>query len=207
MTTRAKADQSKPLILASGSKSRASLLKGAGLEFQIVPAMVDESGVKSALQAEGATAAQCAETLGELKAVKVSQTKPGALVVGADQLLECDGAWFDKPADTDGARKHLQTLRGRQHVLATSVVVALDGARIWHHNAAPRLTMRAFSDAFLEDYLLQVGENVLSSVGAYQLEGRGIQLFNRIDGDYFSILGLPLLELLSFLRGHNVVPT
>ena len=194
-----------PIILASASKSRANLMRAAGITFDIVPAHADEDSVKASLKAEGATAAQCAETLAELKAVQISQRHHEALVIGADQMLDCDGIWFDKPKDMDGARSHLLLLRGKTHVLPTAVCVALNGSRIWHHVAQPRLTVRDFSDAFIETYLEAAGTAVLSSVGAYQLEGPGAQLFTRIDGDFFTILGLQLLELLGFLREHGAV--
>jgi len=197
---------SRPIILASASKSRASLLRAAGVSVDIVPAYTDEDSVKASMKAEGATAAQCAEMLAELKAVQVSQRHHEALVIGADQMLDCDGAWFDKPADMAGARQHLVNLRGKTHVLPTAVAVALNGARIWHHVALPRLTVRPYSDAFIDNYLAMAGTAVLSSVGAYQLEGPGAQLFSRIDGDFFTILGLPLLELLAFLREHEAAP-
>ena len=171
--------------------------------MEIVPAHADEESVKTSLRAEGATAAQCAETLAELKAVQVSQRYPGALVIGADQMLECAGTWFDKPVDLQAARNHLAAMRGKTHVLPTAVAVALNGARIWHHVALPKLTMRIFDDAFIDTYLKVAGTAVLSSVGAYQLEGPGAHLFSRIDGDFFTILGLPLLELLGFLREYE----
>jgi septum formation protein len=193
------------VILASASKSRAALLRAAGVTFDVVPASADEEAVKDALKAEGAHAAQCAETLAELKAVQVSQRYPEALVIGADQMLECDGIWFNKPADLNAARAHLVALRGRTHHLPTSAAVALNGSRIWHVTATPRLTMRSFTDAFIEHYLANVGMAALSSVGAYQLEGWGVQLFQQIDGAFFTILGLPLIELLAFLREHGVV--
>ena len=193
------------VILASASKSRANLLRAAGVPYEIIPADVDEDSVKTTLRREGASAQKCAETLAEFKAVKVSQSRPADLVIGADQMLECEGAWFDKPRDVEGARSHLTRLRGKTHTLPTSVAVALNGAVIWHHNAAPRMTVRDFSDTFMEAYLADVGEAVTSSVGAYHLEGRGAQLFTKIDGDFFTILGLPLLELLTFLREHQVV--
>ncbi len=196
----------RPVILASASKSRANLLRAAGVNVEIIPAHTDEDSVKASLKAEGATAAQCAEMLAELKAVQVSQRHDNALVIGADQMLDCEGQWFDKPADMAGARQHLMTLRGKAHVLPTAVAVALNGARIWHHVAMPRLTVRPFSDTFIDSYLAVAGTAVLSSVGAYQLEGPGAQLFSRIDGDFFTILGLPLLELLAFLREHEAVP-
>ena len=195
----------KTLILASASKSRATLLRSAGVSVEIIPAHADEDAVKASLKAEDATAAQCAETLAELKAIQVSQRHHNALVIGADQMLECDGVWFDKPADMAGARNHLVNLRGKTHALPTAVAVALNGARIWHHVAIPRLTMRPFTAAFIDTYLALAGAAVLTSVGAYQLEGPGAQLFSRIDGDFFTILGLPLLELLAFLREHEVV--
>ena len=193
------------VVLASASKSRAHLLTAAGPTFDVVPAHADEDAVKDALKAEGADARQCAETLAEIKAVQVSQRVPGALVIGADQMLECDGVWFDKPKDMNGARAHLTAMRGKTHTLPTAVAVILDGSVIWHHSASPRLTMRDFSDAFIEHYLANTGEKILSSVGAYQLEGWGAQLFERIDGDFSTILGLPLLPLLAFLREHQVI--
>ncbi len=193
------------VVLASASKSRAQLLSAAGLVFEAVPAHADEDAVKAALKAEGATAVQCAETLAEIKAVQVSQRLPGSLIIGADQMLECDGVWFDKPADLHGARSHLTLLRGKTHVLPTAVAVVLGGSVIWHYSASPRLTMRDFSDAFIEHYIANTGPRILSSVGAYQLEGWGVQLFDRIDGDFSTILGLPLLPLLAFLREHQVM--
>lgn len=196
--------QPRLLILASASKSRANLMRAAGLDFEVVPAQVDEDSIKSSLKAEGASAADCALALAEFKAGTISQRYPEALVIGADQMLECDGAWFDKPKDIAGARNHLLALRGKTHVLPTSAAVALNGSPIWHHTALPRLTMRPFSDAFLEEYLAAVGPAVTSSVGAYHLEGRGAQLFARVEGDFFTILGLQMLELLAFLREHRM---
>ncbi len=195
-----------PIILASASKSRAVLLRQAGLRFDIVPADVDEESVKRGLRAQGAAAGQCAEKLAELKAIKVSQINADVLVIGADQMLECDGTWFDKPRDLAEARATLLALRGKTHVLPTSVAVATNGSVVWRHSAAPCLTMRAFAESFVDRYLADVGELALASVGAYQLEGRGVQLFSKIDGDFFTILGLPLLELLAFLRERHVVP-
>ncbi|MSO72118.1 MAG: septum formation protein Maf [Rhodospirillaceae bacterium] len=195
----------RPLILASASKSRSALLRAAGVAFDVIPPQTDEDSVKAVLKAKGASAADCAETLAELKAVQISKQYDHALVIGADQMLECEGAWFDKPADMDGARQHLLALRGKTHVLPTAVAVVLNGARLWHHVALPRLTMRGFSDAFIDSYLKTAGPKVLTSVGAYQLEGPGAQLFSRIEGDFFTILGLPLLELLAYLRAHEVV--
>ena len=204
----AKAEASDPrLVLASASPSRAALLKQAGIDAIAEPARVDEGEIKTALAAEGATAAVAAETLAELKAQKVSRRYPSVLVVGADQMLECDGLWFDKPTDRAQAAAHLRALGGRTHRLVSAVCVVRDASRIWHHVAEARLTMRPLGDAFIADYLEAVGTRALESVGAYQLEGRGAQLFSRIEGDYFTILGLPLLPLMDVLRNHGVIPT
>ncbi|MGE5145672.1 MAG: Maf family nucleotide pyrophosphatase [Candidatus Eiseniibacteriota bacterium] len=197
--------QAAALILASGSAVRARLLSEAGIAFTREVAAVDEAEVKATVAGEGGTAAMAAETLAELKAQRVSRRHPDALVIGADQILECDGDWFDKPADVAAARAALKKLRGRQHLLQSSVAVVRGGERLWHHNGEAALLMRNFSDDFLDAYLAAAGEAALHSVGAYQLEGLGAQLFARVDGDYFSILGLPLLPLLDFLRNHGVV--
>ena len=193
------------LVLASASPTRARLLEAAGLTPIIEPARLDEAAIKAALKAEGRAAGDCAGALAEAKAMRVAARRPGALVLGADQLLVCDGRWFDKPADRTAARGQLQTLRGRRHVLATAAVLVKDGARIWHALEEPALTMRAFSDAFLDDYLAAAGDAALGAVGGYQIEGRGIQLMAKIDGDYFAILGLPLLPLLAYLRQNGFI--
>ena len=139
-----------------------------------------------------------------MKAVRVSARHPDAMVVGADSTLACNGRMFDKPPDLAAARKQLQTLRGQTHELFSSVVVARGGARLWHWSERARLTMRQLNDGFIDTYLARAGDDVLTSVGAYQLEGLGAHLFSRVDGDYFTILGLPLLPLLSFLAGHGI---
>jgi septum formation protein len=181
------------------------VLEGAGLRFEIRVAGVDEAAIKEAAQAEGIPAEDAALMLADAKAARVATQAPDALVIGADQLLVCEGAWFDKPPDMSAARGHLQRLRGRQHELVTALVAHRGGQRIWQHVAKPRLTMRDFSDAFLDAYLAAEGEALLSSVGAYRLEGHGAQLFDRIEGDQPAILGLPLLPLLGFLRQHGVL--
>jgi septum formation protein len=195
-----------PVILASGSTIRATVLRNAGLVFEVVPPQVDEGELKRALQAERAPAEACATALAELKAQRVSSKNPDALVIGADQMLECDGAWFDKPADRAGAVAHLRALRGKTHALVGAVVVAQADRILWRHVERARLTMRGFDDAFIDRYLDAVGDAVLQSVGGYQLEGLGVQLFSHVDGDHFMILGLPLLPLLDILRQHKVVP-
>ena len=193
------------LILASASTSRVAILRQAGLAITQDVAGVDEDLVKLSLRAEGADATHVAITLADLKAQQVSRRHPGAFVIGADQMLECNGVWFDKPPDIDHARAHLMSLRGRKHDLITAAVVVRDGARVWQHVERATLTMRPISDAFIESYLQTVGADVCGTVGAYRLEGLGAQLFTRVDGDFFTILGLPLLPLLDFLRGHGIV--
>ena len=192
------------LILASTSSSRRQLLANAGLAFDIEAPGVDEDEAKRSLQMNRASPQEIAEKLAELKAVRVSAKHPAAMVVGGNSTLACNGRLFDKPPTLDAARKHLLALRGQTHELFSSVVVARDGKRLWHWTERARLTMRPFSEAFLDAYLARAGEDVLTSVGAYQLESQGAHLFSRVDGDYFTILGLPLLPLLSFLAGHGV---
>lgn len=194
------------VVLASASPSRRRLLEDAGVEVVVDPAPVDETDVKEALRAEGANALQVAETLAELKARHVSRRHPAALVIGADQMLVCEQAWFDKPDDMAQAAEHLGRLSGKRHELLTAVSVMRGGEVLWHHNDSARLTMRPLSDGFIADYLAAIGTAALQSVGVYQLEGRGAQLFQKVEGDFFTILGLPLLPLLDFLRNHEVVP-
>ena len=193
----------RPLVLASRSAARRRMLADAGLSFEALDAGVDETAVKQALLAEHAAPAEVARALAELKAIKISQARPGALVVGADQVLACDAQLFDKPAALDQAAATLRALAGKSHVLVSAVAVAADGAPIWHHADQATLRMRRLTDAALAAYLAVEGETVLQSVGAYRLEGLGAQLFERVDGDYFTVLGLPLLPLLDFLRGHG----
>ncbi|AWK86043.1 Maf family protein [Azospirillum thermophilum] len=193
------------VVLASGSKTRAAMLEKAGVRVILDAPLVDEEEVKLAGRAEGVPPEDVAEALAELKAQRVTRRHRGALVIGADQMLECDGVWFDKPTGRDAAREQLQALRGKTHRLISCAVVVRDGQRLWHQIDRARLAMRPFSDAFLEQYLDAAGEDVMHSVGAYQLEGLGAQLFQRVEGDFFTILGLPLLPLLGFLRVHGVV--
>jgi nucleoside triphosphate pyrophosphatase len=198
-------DPSKPeVILASASASRARLLENAGLEFRILPATVDEEEVKHAMRGAMAPAADTAVALAELKASRISRAEPQAFVIGADQILDCSGVWFDKPPDMDHARAHLLSLKGKSHHLSNAVCVAKGGTVLWHHVNQATLTMRPFDEAFVEKYLATSGRAILSSVGAYHLEGLGAHLFSRVEGDFFSILGLPLLPLLDFLRNHKI---
>lgn len=193
------------IVLASGSATRAAMLRDAGVVLIADPPAVDEGEVKAALKTDGAAAGDVAETLAELKAMSVSRRHAGALVIGADQMLECGDVWFDKPPDADHARAQLTALRGKTHTLVSSAVGVRDGARLWHHTDRARLSMRDFSDAFLDHYLAHCGPEILGSVGAYRLEGVGAQLFHKVDGDFFTILGLPLLPLLEWLRAQGIL--
>ena len=193
-----------PLILASTSESRFRLLTDAGLTFEVVPPGVDEDEVKRSMAAERSPPQAVAEALAELKARRVSARQADALVIGADSTLACNGRLFDKPPTLAAARTQLLALRGQTHELFSSVVVARNGQRIWHWGERARLTMRPFNESFLDAYLARSGDSVTTSVGAYRLESFGAQLFTRVDGDYFTILGLPLLPLLSFLSNHGI---
>ncbi len=193
------------LILASASTARRSVLAAAGLRFAVRPAAIDEASVKRVARSEGLDAIATALRLADAKAAWVARQEPQALVIGADQILTCDGVWYDKPEDLAAARRQLLALRDRTHELATVVVCHLGERRIWRHATLPRLTVRAFTEPFLDEYLALEGERVLGSVGAYRLEGPGAQLFATVEGDHASILGLPLLALLAFLRGAGVV--
>lgn len=193
------------IVLASASPARASLLRAAGLEVEQRPAAVDETAIKEALHADAVAPADAAVALAELKAGRVAANAPGDLVLGADQILTCEARWFDKPSDLAEARAQLAALAGRRHELWTAAVAFRDGTRIWHQVTETRLWMRPCSAAFLDRYLEAVGEAALTSVGAYQVEGLGAQLFARIEGDHFAILGLPLLGALEFLRVQGVL--
>ncbi|HTR86704.1 MAG TPA: Maf family nucleotide pyrophosphatase [Reyranella sp.] len=192
------------LILASASPSRAKLLANAGLRFDVETSGVDEAEMTRSLLAQRSSPQGIAEALAEMKALRVSSRHPQAMVVGGDSTLAVQGRLFDKPPTMEAARKQLLALRGQTHELFSSVVVARGGTRLWHWNERARLTMRNFNEPFLDAYLARAGEDVLTSVGAYQLEALGAHLFSRVDGDYFTILGLPLLPLLSFLAGHGI---
>ena len=187
-------------MLASGSPARARLLAAAGLQFRVDPAAIDEESLKQECRSRREGAIECALALAEAKARRVAHGCDRAVVIGADQILVCGDQWFDKPAHLGAARRQLEILRGRTHELITAVCVFQGASRLWHTVSRPRLTMRDFSNGFLDDYLAVEGAAVLNSVGAYRLEGMGVQLFERVEGDYFAILGLPLLELLAFLR-------
>jgi septum formation protein len=194
-----------PLILASASAARARLLQAAGIAVRIEAAAIDESEIKAACRSQGRDAAACAGALAEAKARAVSARHRDGLVIGADQMLDCDGTWLDKPRDVGEARAQLERLRGRRHELVTAATVLAQGDVAWRRIDRARLTMRRCSDAFLGDYVAAMGGELTATVGGYFLEGLGAQLFDEIEGDYFAILGLPLVPLLSFLRGRGAI--
>ena len=194
-----------PVVLGSGSRLRAAMLRDAGVDFEVLTAGVDEAAVRESLAAEGASAADAAIALAELKAIAVSRKRPEAFVIGADQMLDCNGIWFEKPVDRAHAEATLRALAGRPHRLISAVVVARAGSRIWYASEDVTMTMRPLSDEFIAEYLDVCGDRVMETVGAYELEGLGGQLFSSVAGDYFTVLGLPLLPLLDFLRTHDVL--
>jgi len=191
------------VILASASQVRARLLQGARVPFTVQASHVDEDQIKAELAGAGADA--IAARLAEAKARAIAAGHKNALIIGADQILECEGRLFDKPKDRAAAATHLRDLRGRSHRLVTAAAVVLGSDLLWQTAAETRLAMRNVSDQFIDAYLDSVGDDALASVGAYRLEDMGAQLFSKIDGDYFTILGLPLLELLEFLRGQGIL--
>lgn len=191
------------LLLASGSHTRRHMLDNAGLEFETQSPDVDEAPLKQQGLQQGWSASQTALALARAKALAVPA--PGAVVIGADQILSCQGQWYDKPADMAQAHTQLMALQGQTHILHTAVVLVRDGQVLWEHVAEPRLTMRPVTEGFVARYLAFEGPQCLSSVGAYRLEGPGIQLFDRIEGDAFAIQGLPLLPLIAALRAIKVL--
>jgi septum formation protein len=193
------------IILASGSPFRKTLLANAGIEFSAVPAEIDERAVEAPLQGSGTTPEDVALILAEAKALDVSERNPGALVIGCDQTLSLGDHVFHKPDGMEGARRHLLSLSGKTHQLNSAVVLARDGETLWRHVSVARLTMRKLDPAFIGRHLARVGDKALASVGAYQIEGEGIQLFEKIEGDYFTIVGLPLLPLLAALRDLGAI--
>lgn len=193
------------LILASSSASRQMLMRNAGLTFSAVPADIDERAIDASLETQGATPDRIAVELAKAKALAVSAVKPDAIVVGCDQTMSLGSRIYHKPADMAQAHANLLSLSGKTHRLNCGAAIARNGTILWEIVTFADMTMRDFDSAFVERHLQRVGEKVLSSVGAYQLEGEGIQLFSAIEGDYFTILGLPLLPLLTKLRALDLI--
>ena len=193
------------IILASGSAIRRQLLEAAGVQFLVQPADVDERAIQ--MSYDGLDPAGVAVKLARAKAEAVSLGHPKALVIGADQVLARGTSIFNKPADMAQAREHLRRLQGQTHHLYSAIAVALGGSVIWDRCDTAQMTMRTFSDGFLDDYLLRAGERICDCVGAYEYERLGLQLFERIEGDYFTILGLPMMPLLAELRARGGIPS
>lgn len=196
---------SKTLILASASQSRASILRNAGIQFRSVPSLCNENEIKKKLRKANVSTLIIAKELAKAKADIISKKYPKSYVIAADQMLECEGISYDKPKDSTEAHFQLKRLRGKTHYLYSGAVVYKASACLWHHSGKIEMRMREFTDKFLEEYINVIGLSLCESVGAYKLEGIGSQLFEEIKGDYFSILGLPLLPLMGYLRQAGVI--
>lgn len=193
------------LILASGSSIRAELLRNAGIAFDVVVPRIDETAIKASLIPEGAKTRDIADTLAEMKARKVSQKFRSSWVIGCDQVLDLNGDILSKPANQMDALSQLKSLRNTSHSLFSAAVIYLDGEPVWRNVGKVRLRMRNFSDAYLETYIERNWDQIRYSVGSYQLESEGVRLFSQVEGDFFHVLGLPLLEILNFLSMRGVI--
>ena len=198
---------SRPLLLASSSQTRLALLQNAGLSVTALPARIDEETIRMALEAEGALPRDIADALAEMKARKLAEKHQDALVLGCDQVLEFDRRVFGKPRDSEDALAQLRQFRGQSHRLLSALVVYDQGKPVWRHLGRADLTMRAFSESWLQRYVSQHWESIRHSAGGYKLEEEGIRLFSSIEGDYFTILGLPLLPLLQWLELRGFIDT
>ncbi|MFQ1700301.1 Maf family protein [Loktanella agnita] len=196
-----------PIILASGSEVRATLLRNAGVDFMVQVARIDEEAVRQSLLAEKATPRDIADTLAELKAQRIAAKHCGALVIGCDQILTHDGTILTKPDSPEHALSQLTSMRGQKHQLLSAAVIYGEGKPLWRHVGTVRLQMRDASDSYLADYVARNWDSIRHAVGAYKLEEEGVRLFTRIEGDYFNVLGLPLLELLSYLTLRGTLPS
>jgi len=194
------------IILASGSDIRRALLTNAGVPFRVEVARVDEDMIRASMSAEGATPREVVDALAEAKAMKAGNRNPEALTIGCDQVLEIDGEILTKPASLENAAQQLARLNGTKHRLMSAAVICTGGKPVWRHIGMVRLQMHQNSDAYLTDYLTRNWESIRHSVGCYKLEEEGIRLFDRVDGDYFSVLGLPMVELLGYLRQTEALP-
>ena len=197
----------RPLLLASASPIRLQLLRNAGLEVTAQPARIDEDAIRQGLQADAASPRDIADALAEMKARKLAEKNTDALVLGCDQILAFKGRVFGKPETPDEARSQLSEFRGQTHQLISALVLYDDGKPIWRHMSEAKLTMRPLSDSYLDDYISRNWHSLRESVGGYKLEEEGIRLFFTIEGDYFSILGLPILPLLGYLGTRGFIPT
>ena len=197
----------KRIVLASESKTRQSILRQAGVEFDVKPARIDEEAIIKSLLTDGATTNDIVDALAEYKALRVAGSNPDGLIIGSDQILVCEKKIYSKAQNMEQAKTTLKELRGKSHQLLSAAVIFEDGKPVWRTVSRAQLFMRNYSDEYLDDYLKYCGSDILSSVGCYFLEDKGVNLFSRIQGDYFTVLGFPLLDVLEFLRNRGVIPS
>ncbi|MDE0765565.1 MAG: Maf family nucleotide pyrophosphatase [Amylibacter sp.] len=197
----------KRIVLASESKTRQSILRQAGVEFDVKPARIDEEAIIKSLLTDGATTNDIVDALAEYKALRVAGSNPDGLIIGSDQILVCEKKIYSKAQNMEQAKTTLKELRGKSHQLLSAAVIFEDGKPVWRTVSRAQLFMRNYSDEYLDDYLEYCGSDILSSVGCYFLEDKGVNLFSRIQGDYFTVLGFPLLDVLEFLRNRGVIPS